>query len=249
VSLTVITAVQLDTLPLVSVTVIVIVTVPTSAHVNAVWLNTYPPIVQLSYVNGGPSVKVLFTSVELTVPLPVASKFNVYGLQYGCGADVSLTVTCTVQLDTFPLVSVTVIVIVTDPISAHVNELLLNPYVLMLQLSLDPASTVLVTKLVTVGAPIGTGKLSDNAKYITVLVHIATGAIVSLTVTCTVQLDTFPYASAAVSVTVCGFDAISLQLNNDFDRLNVGVVVHASLTLDNACTVVKLTVPDTVNDK
>jgi hypothetical protein len=107
---------------------------------------------------------VLFTSVELTVPLPVASKFNVYGLQYTCGADVSLTVTCTVQLDTLPLVSVTVIVIVTDPISAHVNELLLNPYVLMLQLSLDPASTVLVTKLVTVGAPNGTGKLSDNTK-------------------------------------------------------------------------------------
>jgi hypothetical protein len=135
--------------------------------------------------------------VGLTVPFPPASSINVYAIHTAVGLVVSLTVIVTVQLCEFILVSVTVIVTVWLLISPHTNTDLLNPHVLMLQLSLDPASTVLV---VSVTVPMFVSE--DKVRYTTVLVHRATGFVVSLTVTTAEQVLVFPLPSVAVSVTV-----------------------------------------------
>jgi hypothetical protein len=150
VSLTVITTEQLPTFPLVSLTVSVTVFEPMSAQVNVVLLNMYvvTSIPQLSYEGIFDGNDTESTSVGLTVPFPEASNCKVYGSQKRVGGVVSLTVTLTVQLCELPLVSVTVMVTVLEPTkSLHVNSVLLKPYELIPQLSVEPASTVLVTKV------------------------------------------------------------------------------------------------------
>jgi hypothetical protein len=194
-SVTVINAVQLETLPDVSVTVIVINTVPTSEQPNVLWLNPQYAIVQLSLL-------LLLTSFGVVLPLPEPSSVTVTFLHTATGSVVSVTIIVLEHVPVFPLPSVTVAVTVCVPSSVHVNDVMLRTVFVTEQLS--PELNTMSVAL-TVPMPVPSSVTTTDA-----LVHVTTGFIMSLTVTNAVQLETLPALS--VTVMVITTDGMSAQV-------------------------------------
>jgi hypothetical protein len=118
-------AVHVLELPYASVAVSVTVLLPASTHVNVVGLTE--SIIELVTVQASLTDPRTSSAVIVTVPPEPSATYTVVAVHVSVGLTVSLTVTDTVQLAKFPLVSVTVIVTVLDPMSEHVNDALLSP--------------------------------------------------------------------------------------------------------------------------
>ena len=110
-------------------------------------------------------------------------------------------VTSAVQVEMFPLASVTVRVTVLAPRSAQVNELGLGAKVNPPQLSVDPPSISVDTMVA----------LPEASSCTVISVQTALGSMSSSTVTVDVQVDVFPLGSVAIKVTV--FAPTSVQEN------------------------------------
>ena len=113
-SLMVTVAVQVETFPLLSVTVSVTVFAPTFAHVNEEGETESEAIPHASELP-------LLTCAAVIVALPDELRLTVMFWQTAVGLVTSLTVTVAVQVETFPLTSVTVSVTVFAPILAQVK--------------------------------------------------------------------------------------------------------------------------------
>ena len=143
-------------------------------------------------VNVQLSLDPLFTSWGVIINCPLAPNENVLFLAIATGLIVSTTVTVAVAVETLPLTSVTVKVTVLAPVLAQVKEVLLNAYVAIPQLSVDP---LLIWAGVIVAVPF--------APNCTVIFCVNTvGLIVSCTVTVAFAVATFPLISVTVKVTV-----------------------------------------------
>jgi len=105
-----------------------------------------------------------------------------------------------VQVDVFPEASVNVKVALPTPISAHV-KVDCDTLIVNVQLSLLPSLIIAAVKL---AVPVA-------FKYNVSALQIATGAIVSNTVTTATHVEVFPAASVALNVTL--FAPASEQVN------------------------------------
>ena len=226
VSVTVIVLEHVPVLPRPSVTVAVTVCVPRSVHVNEILLNTGTiPVVQLSH-------ELNTIAVGLTVPIPLPSSVTVTAevVQVTMGFIVSLTVTTDVQLWLNPPVSVTVIVIDTEGISAQPNVLRLNPQTAIAQLSPLPSSTEFVVVLI-----------APAASRVTVIsLHRATGASGSDITTVEVHVALLLFASVTVSVTDCD---TSPHINDVLLNTNVRLFETVQLSQDPLFTAAVTSVP------
>ena len=125
---------QLEVLLWLSVTVSVTPLDPRLMQVNEVGLSVIEDTEQLS-------VEPLFTAVAVVEPFPPAFRKTVTFWHTAIGRIVSPTVTTELQLDEFPLLSVTVIVTLFAPKFAQLNVVGLMIVEAMVQLSVDPLFT------------------------------------------------------------------------------------------------------------
>src|SRR5690554_1101755 len=133
-----------------------------------------------------PQLSALPLSISDTVilALPLASSWIVKGAaQFANGARLSSTVTTVVQVETFPFTSVTVKVIVFGPTSEQSKVFLSIVIVATPQLSELPLS---ISDTVMLELPLASNCKMKGAA------QVATGAILSSTVTIVVQVETFP---------------------------------------------------------
>src|SRR5438128_450865 len=126
--------------------------------------------------------------------LPVASRLIVIFLHLATGLTLSSTVTVLEQVETLPLLSVTVRVTVFGPTLAQVNELGLTLLEAMPQASLLPLSTCAAAMLA----------LPLASSCTVMFLQAATGKVLSTTVTVAVQVWLLPLLSATVRVTTLG---------------------------------------------
>ena len=132
-SCTVTVEVQVDILPLLSVTVKITVFAPTLEHVNVFGDTVIFFIPQAS-------LEPLSICEAIILALPVASNCTVKFLHIAVGATLSCTVTVEVQVDILPLLSVTVRVTALVPILVHVNVFGDTVMLFIPQASLEPLS-------------------------------------------------------------------------------------------------------------
>jgi hypothetical protein len=182
-SKTVTVAVQVAVLLLGSVTVSVTVFAPLFEQVKSVWLS--------DRLTPQASVELLFTAAAVVLPLPVASSVTVTFWQMATGAVLSMTVTVAVQVAVLLLGSVTVSVTVLAPLLEQVKEVWLSDR-LTPQASEDPLFTAAAVVL----------PLPPASKVTVTFWQLATGAVLSITVTVAVQVEALLLPSVAVRVTV-----------------------------------------------
>ena len=132
-SRTVMVAVAVLTLPLLSVTVRVTVLSPWSSQSNAVWLRDREAMPQAS-------LDPLSTSSAVMLAAPEASSSTVKFWAMAVGATLSSTVTVAVADALLPLLSVTVRVTVLAPTLAQPKDVMSRAMVWMPQASLEPLS-------------------------------------------------------------------------------------------------------------
>src|ERR1043165_3606632 len=114
--------------------------------------------------------------------------------QLAAGGTLSSMVTVAVQLDELTLKALTVKVTVLGPISVQSKSVISSDEIAMPQASVEPLSTC---PAVIVAVP--------KASSCTVMFwQLATGAILSSTVTVAVQVEVFPFTSVTVRVIVLG---------------------------------------------
>ncbi len=111
--------VQVEELPLTSVTVKTSVFTPTSEQTKAVWLRAKVAIAQLSELP-------LFTAAAVVEPLPVLSSCTVTFWQSAIGGTVSRMVTMALQVLLLPLTSVTVRMTVLPLTFAQLNVVMFS---------------------------------------------------------------------------------------------------------------------------
>src|SRR5688500_8959496 len=150
--------------------------------------------------------------------------------QIAVGATLSSTVTVAVQVEVFPLTSVTVKVTVFGPTLAQVKLVISKARLWIPHASLLPLS---ICAAVIVALP-------DASNCTVMFWQIAVGAILSSTVTVAVQVDVFPFTSVTVKVTVFGPPLAQVQLVISSDRL---WIPHASLLPLSICAAVIVAVP------
>src|SRR5690606_15309562 len=188
-SSTVTIVVQVEVFPFTSVTVKVTVFGPTSAQVKSV---------RSIEVLAIPQASVLPFSISATVMLafPLASSWMVNGAaQFAMGATLSSTVTIVVQVETLPFTSLTVKVTVFGPTSAQVKAVMSIEVLAIPQASVLPLS---ISATVILASPLASSWIVKSAA------QFATGATLSSTVTTVVQVETLPFTSVTVKVTVFG---------------------------------------------
>src|SRR6266516_4297258 len=184
-STTVTVAVQVEVLPLLSVTVRVTVLVPMVAQSKLVWL-------RLRLAMPEASVLPLSSWTAVMVAWPLASNWTVMFWQTAVGGTESTTVTVAVQVEVLPLLSVTVRVTVLVPMVAQSKLVWLRLRLAMPEASVLPLSS---WTAVMVAWP-----LASN--WTVMFWQTAVGGTVSITVTVAVQVELLPLLSVTVSVTV-----------------------------------------------
>ena len=220
-SSTVTSAVQVDTFPYASVAVKVTTLVPTLLQSKSLGfeLNVMfnPFWLQLSVVPPSRSAPVIETS-------PFASSSTVMFWQITIGSTLSSTVTFEVQVDTFPLTSVTVSVTVFAPMLEQSNVFGSTTKLAMAQLSAEPLST-----------SAGIIEAFPAASSCTVMSwQIAEGSTLSSTVTVEVHVDTFPFTSVTVSVTVFAPTSEQSKLVSSSTRLAIAQLSEEPLSISKA---------------
>src|SRR4030042_413846 len=182
--MTVTVALHWAVFPLLSVTVRVTVLTPTSEQVNAL-------ISMVRFAIPQASLLPLLMSAAAIVTLPVASRYASISWQLAIGDIVSLTVTIELHVLLFPLTSVTVRITTFGPISAQVKSVISRLRLKMPQASEEPLF-------------ISAGRIVEfpvASHWVVILLHAATGGILSSTVTSAVHMITFPLLSVTVNVT------------------------------------------------
>jgi hypothetical protein len=222
-STTVTVDVQVETFPFTSVTVSVTVFAPTFAQVNELGETVIEAIPQLSKLP-----LLIWAAVMLAVP--AAFKFTVRFWQSAVGAMFSWTVTVALQVDEFPLPSVTVKVTVLAPTLAHVNDEGETVIEAMLQLSVEP---LLICAAVMLAVP-------PAFSWIVIFWQSAVGAMLSTTVTTAVQVEIFPFTSVTLNVTLL---VPMLAQVNVFGETESEAIPHASELPLFTCAAVILAVP------
>ena len=178
-------AVQVEVLPLLSVTVKVTVLAPTLAQVKLLGDTDSVAMPQAS-------VDPLLSCDPVTLTVPEAFRYFVRFWQLATGRTVSITVTVPVHVEVLPLLSVTVKVTVLAPTLAQVKLEGLTDSVAMPQASVEP---LLTWAAVTLTVP-------DAFRYLVMFLQLATGRTVSNTVTVALQVDELLLLSVTVKVTV-----------------------------------------------
>ena len=200
-STTVTVAVQVLEFPLKSVAVKVIVCLPTSAQ-SKIFLSG--PIIIMPQA----SLEPLSMSANESKPLPLASIWTVASWQETVGAILSSTVTVALQVLKLPLTSVAVSVTSCSPTSVQPKLLLFRERPAMPQASKEPLS---ICSGVMVAWPF-------SSNWIVISWHLASGVILSSTVTIAEQVLELPFSSVTMRVTVCS--PTSLQSKLLSSRLN-----------------------------
>lgn len=121
----------------------------------------------------------------------------------------SFTVTVVVQVDWFPLLSITVRVAMLAPICVQLYVKFGCPFIsndCMVQLS---ELRLLIDAAVTVTSPVVALRFTDKG----VGRQLAVGRMVSRTVIVLAQVAVFPLPSATISVTECGLAVMLEQVN------------------------------------
>ena len=146
----------------------------------------------------------LFIEAAVSIACPLASSWIVNGAAHSAsGAMLSSTVTMVVQVDVFPLTSVTVSVTVFSPISAQVKLVVSKEIATKPQVTVLPPSTSAAVK---VASPLVSRKIVNGAT------QNATGGKLSSTVTMVVHVAELPLASVTVRVMV--LSPMSAQVNS-----------------------------------
>lgn len=184
-STTVTVDVQVETFPLLSVTVNVTMFDPILAQVNVVGEIESDAIPHASF-------DPLLTCVAVIEVVPEAFSGTVIFLQSAVGGTLSTTVTVAVQVETFPLLSVTVNVTVFEPILAHVNVDGETESEAIPQASFDP--------LFTCAAVIEA--VPAAFRFTVTFLQRAVGGVLSITVTVAEQVDELPLLSVTVKITL-----------------------------------------------
>jgi len=222
-SLTVTTAVQVDTFPFTSVTVSVTVFAPTLEQLNVVGETLTNAIPQLSKLP-------LLICDDVMLAVPDEFRFTEIFWHIAVGSTLSSTVTVAVQVEEFPLTSVTVNVTVFAPTFEQLNVagetvIVPIPQASELPLSTSPAA------IVTVPAALS---------WTVIFWQTATGAVLSITVTLAVQVEEFPFTSVTISVTTL---LPSLAQVNDEGETESEAIPHASELPLLICVAVMFAVP------
>lgn len=187
-STTVMDFVAVVTLPDASVAVNVMTFVPTSEQVKFNWEAARVTVPQLSVEEPKAA-----TVVE---PVPVALNVIVTGAEDGVitGARASITITTTVRAVLLPATSVAVTVTTLEPLSAQAKVDLLKTTVGVLQLSNNPFTTAALVKVAEPEA------FRFNTTGVPTTFKV--GAMMSVTVTGIVTVETFPLLSVTVTTTL-----------------------------------------------
>ncbi len=172
-----------------SVTLTVTELPPIPAQLNVLGVTVVVRVVaQLSAEPDERSLRLSWSSTQL----PEASNATVMGLHTALGGVLSTTVTEASQVEVFPLMSVTVSVMVWVPASLQSKSVWLAEYPEIPQASLLPAFRLA-----------GLRTACPRASSVKVaLVHKALGGVTSCTVTTASQIAVFPLPSVTVRVTV-----------------------------------------------
>src|ERR1035437_5415876 len=138
------------------------------------------------------------------LPVPLLSNCTVRGpLHSATGTILSCIVTVVVQFELFPFTSVTVsVTVIVVPASLHVKVFGDTSMPCMMQLSKLPPS---ISDTWILAFPLLSSSTVNGP------LHNATGAILSCTVTVALHVDTLPFTSVTVSVTV--LSPTSLHVN------------------------------------
>ncbi len=203
-SSTVTMATQVSVCPLPSSTVSVMLFVPMSAHVKAVCDAERLTVPQLSE-------DPLSISDGRMEAFPVASSCTVMSWHSATGSILSSTVTVATQVSVCPLPSSTVSVMLLVPMSAQVKAVCDAERLTVPQLSEDPLS-------------MSDGRMEafPVASSCTVMSwHIATGSILSSTVTVATQVSVCPFPSSTVSVILFVPMSVHVKAVCDAERLTV----------------------------
>jgi hypothetical protein len=201
-SITVTTALHVETFPDASVAVNVTIFGPMSEQVNVV-LEALKLKLQLS------DDPLLISAVVIDA-VPEAFKYTVAGLQSTTGAMLSTTVTVVLQVAVLPEASVTVNTTVLAPLFVQ-SKLDLDALNEKVQLSDEP---LLISAVVIDAVP-------EAFKYTVAGLQSATGAMLSTTVTVVLQVAVLPEASVTVNITVLA--PLFVQSKLVLDALNVNV--------------------------
>jgi len=138
------------------------------------------------------SLDALFTDKESIFTKPALLKYSLIFLQTAVGAIVSTIVTVDIHVELLPFTSTTVIVTVFEPMFAHVNVLGVTAKLAIPHASLDALFTARESIV----------RLPVLFRYLVMFLQIATGLMVSETVTVDVQIELLPFTSVTVNVTV-----------------------------------------------
>src|SRR5216683_1455616 len=184
-STTVTVAVEMELLPLLSVTVRVTVLTPTLVQSKLVWLRLRLAMPQAS-------VLPLLICAGSMVPWPLASNSTLRFWQTATGGTESTTVTVAVQVELLPLLSVTVRVTVLAP-------MLVQSKLVWLRLRLAMPQASVLPLLICAGSMVPWPLASNSTLRFW---QTATGGTESTTVTVAVQVELLPLLSVTVRVTV-----------------------------------------------